>query len=73
MVSSQQPHCQSRVCAPRDAADLHHRSRDNDASSTLAPFVAAIFGALCQVLSGDTKRKEALAYLRTVSDFDYRT
>ena len=26
-----------------------------------------------QALYGDTKRKEALAHLRTVSDFDYRT
>ncbi|MDQ0454232.1 glutamine synthetase family protein [Rhizobium paknamense] len=36
-------------------------------------FIADIFGAPYQKLYGDTKRKEALAFLRTVSDFDYRT
>ncbi|MBA1343991.1 glutamine synthetase [Rhizobium indicum] len=38
-----------------------------------SPFIADIFGARYQALYGDTKRKEALAHLRTVSDFDYRT
>ena len=36
-------------------------------------FISDIFGQRYQRLYGDTKRKEALAYLRTVSDFDYRT
>ncbi|PDV88505.1 glutamine synthetase [Rhizobium sp. H4] len=38
-----------------------------------SPFIADIFGARYQALYGDTKRKEALAYFSTVSDFDYRT
>lgn len=35
--------------------------------------MAAIFGKDYARLYADTKRKEALAYLRTVSDFDYAT
>jgi len=38
-----------------------------------SPFIADIFGDRYQKLYGDTKRKEAITYLRTVSDFDYRT
>jgi len=38
-----------------------------------SPFIADIFGARYQKLYGDTKRKEAITYLRTVSDFDYQT
>jgi len=38
-----------------------------------SPFVKDVFGERYQKLYGDTKYKEALAYLRTVSDFDYRT
>jgi len=38
-----------------------------------SPFIADIFGERYQKLYGDTKRKEAITYLRTVSDFDYRT
>ncbi len=36
-------------------------------------FIADVFGERYQKLYGDTKRKEAITYLRTVSDFDYRT
>jgi len=36
-------------------------------------FIANIFGDKYRKLYGDTKYKEAIAYLRTVSDFDYRT
>lgn len=38
-----------------------------------SPFIADVFGERYRKLYGDTKRKEAIAYLRTVSDFDYRT
>ncbi len=38
-----------------------------------SPFIRDIFGERYQRLYGDTKRKEAITYLRTVSDFDYRT
>jgi glutamine synthetase len=38
-----------------------------------SPFIADVFGKAYQKLYGDTKRKEAITYLRTVSDFDYRT
>ncbi|NKJ34061.1 glutamine synthetase family protein [Rhizobium sp. SG570] len=36
-------------------------------------FIADIFGERYQKLYGDTKHKEAIRSLRTVSDFDYRT
>ena len=35
--------------------------------------MAEIFGADYARLYADTNRKEALTYLRTVSDFDYAT
>lgn len=38
-----------------------------------SPFIKDIFGERYQKLYGDTKRKEAITFLRTVSDFDYRT
>ncbi|RWX75975.1 glutamine synthetase [Neorhizobium lilium] len=38
-----------------------------------SPFIRDAFGERYQKLYGDTKRKEAITYLRTVSDFDYRT
>ncbi|MDO6965342.1 glutamine synthetase family protein [Rhizobium alvei] len=36
-------------------------------------FIGDIFGRQYQKLFADTKRKEALTFLRTVTDFDYRT
>lgn len=36
-------------------------------------FIKDVFGERYQTLYGDTKRKEAITYLRTVSDFDYQT
>ncbi len=36
-------------------------------------FIADVFGAEYQRIYGDTKRKEAITYLRTVSSFDYQT
>ncbi|SIP93547.1 glutamate--putrescine ligase [Rhizobium sp. RU35A] len=36
-------------------------------------FIRDIFGADYQRIYGDTKRKEAITYLRTVSSFDYQT
>ena len=38
-----------------------------------SPFIKDAFGEAYQKLYGDTKRKEAITYLRTVSDFDYQT
>jgi glutamine synthetase len=38
-----------------------------------SPFIYDVFGERYQKLYGDTKRKEAITYLRTVSDFDYQT
>ena len=38
-----------------------------------SPFIRDVFGERYQKLYGDTKRKEAITHLRTVSDFDYRT
>nr|WP_316653349.1 glutamine synthetase family protein [uncultured Gellertiella sp.] len=39
----------------------------------VSPFIADAFGARYQKLYADTKRKEAITFLRTVSDFDYQT
>jgi glutamine synthetase len=36
-------------------------------------FIADVFGAQYAKIYGDTKRKEAITFMRTVSDFDYRT
>ncbi|MDB5555869.1 MAG: Glutamate--putrescine ligase [Rhizobium sp.] len=36
-------------------------------------FIGDIFGRQYQKLYADTKRKEAITYLRSVSDFDYKT
>ncbi|MBB4954435.1 glutamine synthetase [Agrobacterium vitis] len=36
-------------------------------------FIADVFGDQYARIYGDTKRKEAITYLRTVSDFDYST
>jgi glutamine synthetase len=36
-------------------------------------FVGTLLGKQYQKLYADTKRKEALTFMRTVSDFDYRT
>lgn len=36
-------------------------------------FIADVFGKRYQTLYGDTKRKEAVTFLRTVSDFDCQT
>ena len=36
-------------------------------------FIGDIFGRQYQKLYADTKRKEALTFLKTVSDFDYAT
>lgn len=38
-----------------------------------SPFIADAFGEQYRKLYADTKRKEAITHLRTVSDFDYRT
>ncbi len=38
-----------------------------------SPFICDVFGERYRKLYGDTKRKEAITYLRTVSDFDYQT
>jgi len=40
---------------------------------SVSPFIGETFGPRYQKLYGDTKRKEAITFLRTVSDFDYRT
>ncbi len=38
-----------------------------------SPFIADTFGEAYRKLYGDTKRKEAIVYLKTISDFDYQT
>ncbi len=39
----------------------------------VSPFIKDVFGERYQKLYADTKRKEAIAFLTTVSDFDYQT
>ena len=57
------------------ATDIVSAYVSNNSVSTeeLPSLIKDVFGARYQKLYGDTKYKEALAYLRTVSDFDYRT
>ncbi|WP_085777527.1 glutamine synthetase family protein [Rhizobium sp. NXC14] len=58
---------------PADTRRLTHDFLSAVETFRTSPFIADIFGSRYQALYGDTKRKEALAHLRTVSDFDYRT
>jgi len=58
---------------PGHTAQLTHDFLTAVDAFRLSPFIADIFGEPYQKLYGDTKRKEAITYLRTVSDFDYRT
>ncbi|XUM48610.1 glutamine synthetase family protein [Rhizobium sp. YTU87027] len=58
---------------PRHTTQLTHDFLTAVDAFRVSPFIADIFGERYQKLYGDTKRKEATTYLRTVSDFDYRT
>ncbi|MEZ2220682.1 glutamine synthetase family protein [Rhizobium sp. RCC_161_2] len=58
---------------PADAPRLTHDFLTAVERFSASPFVADIFGERYQKLYGDTKHKEAISHLRTVSDFDYRT
>ncbi|OWV92640.1 glutamine synthetase family protein [Rhizobium sp. R693] len=58
---------------PRHTTQLTHDFLTAVDAFRVSPFIADIFGERYQKLYGDTKRKEAITYLRTVSDFDYRT
>ncbi|EHS51043.1 glutamine synthetase catalytic region [Rhizobium sp. PDO1-076] len=59
--------------APENPAMLTHDFLTAVDRFRHSPFIADVFGAGYQKLYGDTKRKEAIAYLRTVSSFDYQT
>ena len=56
-----------------DAKRLTHDFLTAVEEFSASPFIGDAFGAEYQKLYGDTKRKEAITYLRTVSDFDYQT
>ncbi|MGO8279583.1 glutamine synthetase, partial [Rhizobium ruizarguesonis] len=56
---------------PENTTRLTHDFLSAVETLRTSPFIADIVGASYQALYGDTKRKEALAHLRTVSDFDY--
>ena len=58
---------------PPDAKRLTHDFLTAVEAFRQSSFIANIFGDRYRKLYGDTKYKEAIAYLRTVSDFDYRT
>jgi glutamine synthetase len=58
---------------PENTARLTHDFLTAVEAFRASPFIADIFGERYRKLYGDTKYKEAIIYLRTVSDFDYRT
>ncbi|CAN7219947.1 glutamine synthetase family protein [Rhizobium rhizogenes] len=58
---------------PTDAPRLTHDFLTAVERFSASTFIADIFGERYQKLYGDTKRKEAIRHLRTVSDFDCRT
>ncbi|MFT4181589.1 MAG: glutamine synthetase family protein [Rhizobium sp.] len=58
---------------PADAPRLTHDFLTAVERFSTSPFIADVFGERYRKLYGDTKRKEAISHLRTVSDFDYRT
>ncbi|AGB70527.1 MULTISPECIES: glutamine synthetase family protein [Rhizobium] len=58
---------------PTDARELTHDFLTAVERFRASAFIADIFGERYQRLYCDTKHKEAIRYLRTVSDFDYRT
>jgi glutamine synthetase len=58
---------------PAGTAKLTHDFLTAVEEFSVSPFIRDVFGERYQKLYGDTKRKEAIAHLRTVSDFDYRT
>lgn len=60
---------QDPVGVPRLTHDFLTAVEEFSASA----FIADVFGERYRKLYGDTKRKEAITYLRTVSDFDYQT
>ncbi|KAA1177973.1 glutamine synthetase [Rhizobium tropici] len=58
---------------PAEAPRLTHDFLTAVERFRASAFIADIFGERYQKLYGDTKHKEAIRHLRTVSDFDYRT
>lgn len=58
---------------PVNAKRLTHDFLTAVEEFSASPFIADTFGARYQKLYGDTKRKEAITFLQTVSDFDYQT
>jgi glutamine synthetase len=58
---------------PENTTKLTHDFLTAVETFRASPFIADVFGEAYQKLYGDTKRKEAITHLRTVSDFDYRT
>lgn len=59
--------------AAKDAPSLTHDFLTAVDRFRASPFIADMFGDRYQKLFADTKEKEAIRFLRTVSDFDYRT
>ena len=59
--------------APENPGRLTHDFLTAVEEFAVSPFIADIFGAHYQKIYADTKRKEAITYLRTVTDFDYQT
>jgi glutamine synthetase len=58
---------------PENTTKLTHDFLTAVETFRASTFIADVFGEAYQKLYGDTKRKEAITHLRTVSDFDYRT
>lgn len=58
---------------PQNAERLTHDFLTAVEEFAVSPFIADAFGARYQKLYADTKRKEAITFMRTISDFDYQT
>ncbi len=58
---------------PQNPTRLTHDFLTAVEEFSASSFVRDILGAPYQKLYGDTKRKEAITFLQTVSDFDYQT
>jgi glutamine synthetase len=58
---------------PEKPARLTHDFLTAVEDFAASDFIGDIFGRQYQKLYADTKRKEAITFLRTVSDFDYKT
>lgn len=58
---------------PANPARLGHDFLTATEEFSASPFIKDVFGQQYQKLFADTKRKEAITFMQTVTDFDYQT